>query len=80
MFVHSYRVGNENGRREKVAGIAFILFILSSLLLFGGGNYFLASQRAGAYPPKRVLQQKAMAVGGAGAVLFLLAIFAIMIV
>jgi len=57
-----------------VAGITSLLFIISVVMLFGSGNYFLAAQRAGVYPPRRVLQQRAVAIGGAGGVMFLLAI------
>ncbi|MBM7620767.1 hypothetical protein JOC95_002622 [Bacillus tianshenii] len=62
-----------------MAGITFGLFTISILLLLGGMNYFLASQRAGVYPPKRVLQQKGLVICGGGGAVFLLALLALWI-
>ncbi|MCA1030884.1 hypothetical protein LCL95_07620 [Bacillus timonensis] len=50
-----------------MAGVIFGLLVVSLLLFFGMINFFLLSQRAGVYPPKRVLIQKAMTLGAGGA-------------
>lgn len=57
-----------------MAGISFGLFVISCLLIFGGVNYFLASKRTGVYPPRKVLQERAFVLGGAGGMFLFLAI------
>lgn len=54
--------------------IKTILFILSIIFLLGGINFFLASKRGGVYPSRKVLQERALVLGGVGGVLFLLSI------
>ncbi|WP_223700799.1 hypothetical protein [Sutcliffiella deserti] len=62
-----------------MVGITFGLFTISILLIFGGVNYYLSSQRGGVYPPRKVLQQKAFVIFGAGVGTLLLAIIALWI-
>jgi len=56
-------------------GVIFGLFVISLLLFLGAINYFFLSQKTGVYPPKKVLQQKAIAFGSVGSVVLGITIF-----
>lgn len=52
--------------------IMTFLFIIGALLLVGMIHYFLAHQRPGIYPPKRILKQRAVTLGGVGTLFIIL--------
>lgn len=51
-----------------LSGVIFGIFVVSLLLFIGMGNYLLLSQKAGVYPPKRILIKKAGVLGAGGAI------------
>ena len=57
-----------------MAGVIFGLVVISLLLFLGAINNFLLSQKAGVYPPKKALVQKAMGFGAVGGAILLIAI------
>ncbi|MBD8067720.1 hypothetical protein [Bacillus sp. PS06] len=57
-----------------MVGVIFGFFVISLLLFLGAFNYFLLSQRGGAYPPKRTLMQKAMGFAIVGTGILVIAI------
>ncbi|MFD2804052.1 hypothetical protein ACFSYB_03965 [Litchfieldia salsa] len=78
--IHTYshrsellRINIYKGVRDLV-GVIFGFFVISLLLFLGAFNYLLLSKRAGAYPPKRILIQKAMGFAAIGAGVLVVAI------
>jgi hypothetical protein len=57
-----------------LTGVILGLFVISLLLFLGAINYFLVSQKAGVYPPRKVLVKKALSFGALGGVILLIAI------
>ncbi|MBS4210696.1 hypothetical protein [Bacillus sp. FJAT-50079] len=47
-------------------GIITVIFFLAALLLAGMLHYVASQRRPGIYPPKKILKQRAMTLGGAG--------------
>lgn len=58
----------------ELAGVIFITFVISILCLIGMTNYFMLSQKARVYPPKKVLLKKAGLLGVAGITLLVVGI------
>lgn len=57
----------------------FIFITIGIILLVGMGYFLVAFLKPGIYPPKRILKEKAIKLGGAGAsFLFLGILFAIL--
>ncbi|MBS4177505.1 hypothetical protein [Lederbergia citrea] len=53
--------------------VIMIIFIMIGIILLVGMLHFLAAhQRPGIYPPKRILRQRAITLGGAGFVFFII--------
>lgn len=55
-------------------GVMLFTFILGALLLMGMLHNAAAHRRPGIYPPKRVLRQRAITLGGAGLVFIFIGI------
>lgn len=52
-----------------MSGVIFITFVISILCFIGMTNYFILSQKARVYPPKKVLLKKAGLLGVGGIIL-----------
>ncbi|MEI5906452.1 hypothetical protein WAK64_05210 [Bacillus spongiae] len=53
-------------------GVVFGFFALSIVLFFGTFHYLLASQKPGMYPPKNIVKKRAVLLGSAGAIVFVI--------
>ncbi|MFC0272060.1 hypothetical protein ACFFIX_11420 [Metabacillus herbersteinensis] len=55
-----------------MSGVIFLFFVISLLLFIGTFHYLKLIGQSAAYPPKKVLKQKATVLGTGGAISLLL--------